>query len=60
MENKTYKISVEEILERVISIEASSLDEALEKVKEMYNDEEIVLDSGDYQDVSFKSLEEDN
>ena len=46
---KNYEISVKEVLERVITIEANSLEEALDKVQEMYDNEEIVLDSGDFQ-----------
>jgi hypothetical protein len=48
MEVKTYKIEVQEFLSRIIEIEAKSAEEAISKVREMYRNEEIVLDSDDY------------
>ena len=53
---KKYNIEVEEVLRRVIPIEANSIDEALDKVKEQYDEEEIVLDSNDYCQTSFDNL----
>lgn len=44
----TYKIEIQELLSRIIEIEAPSAEEAIDKVKEMYRTEEIVLDSDDY------------
>ena len=43
-----YKIKVQEILERIVEVEASSIDEARDKVEELYNNEEIVLDYSDF------------
>ena len=43
-----YKIKVQETLERIVEVEASSIDEARDKVEEMYNNEEIVLDYCDF------------
>lgn len=43
-----YKIKVQETLERIVEVEASSIDEARGKVEEMYNNEEIVLDYSDF------------
>lgn len=43
-----FKIEIEEILQRVEEIEAKNLKEALEKIEEKYNKEEIVLDSNDF------------
>ncbi len=45
---KTFKIEVKETLSKIIEIEASSDDEAILKVKKMYQKEEIVLSSEDY------------
>lgn len=45
---ETYKIEIQEFLSRIIEIEAENLDEAISKAKEMYQKEEIVLDSDDY------------
>lgn len=43
-----HKIKVQETLERIVEVEASSIDEARDKVEEMYNNEEIVLDYSDF------------
>ncbi len=42
-----YQIEVKEVLNRIVEVEAESRDEALAKVEESYNNEEIVLDSND-------------
>lgn len=41
---KKYQIEVKEVLSRAIEVEAKNEDEAIEKVYEMYDNEEIVLD----------------
>ena len=41
---KKYQIEVKEVLSRVIEVEANNENEALDKVYEMYDNEEIVLD----------------
>lgn len=51
---KKYRIEVEETLERVVEVEANSVDEAIDKVHEMYKNEEIVLDENDFMDVEFR------
>lgn len=43
-----YEITITETLERKVLIKANSYDEALDIVKEKYNNEEIVLDSTYY------------
>ena len=48
MDKKKFSIEVTEILQRVIEIMAESSIEAISKVKEMYLNEEIVLDFDDY------------
>lgn len=48
-----YKINVEEILSRIIEVEADNEDEAEEKVKDMYEKQQIVLDAEDFQEVGF-------
>ena len=40
-----YKIEIEEILSKIVEIEANSIEEAIDIVKNMYQNEEIVLDS---------------
>lgn len=44
---KKFKIEVQEILSRIVEVEAKNLDEALEKVENKYRNEEIILDSED-------------
>lgn len=55
---ETFKIEVKEKLSRIIEIEANSMDEAYLKVKEMYRNEEIVLDANDYVDTDFIEIED--
>ena len=43
-----YKIEIQETLSRVIEIDAPSAEVAIDKVREMYRAEEIVLDADDY------------
>lgn len=50
---QTYHIEIQETLVRVVGVEALSLDSAIVQVQEMYNNEEIVLDSDDYMDTEF-------
>jgi hypothetical protein len=44
----TYTIEITETLQRIIEIEAASLDDAISEIRKQYKDEEIVLDSSDY------------
>lgn len=41
---KKYEVEVHEILARIVEVEANNEDDAIEKVYEMYDNEEIVLD----------------
>lgn len=45
---ETFKVEIQEFLSRIIEIEAENIDEAVSKAKQMYQNEEIVLDSEDY------------
>lgn len=45
---ETFKIEIKEFLSRIVEIQANNLDEAISKVKQMYRNEEIVLDSEDF------------
>ena len=45
---KKYSIEVLEVLSRVVEVEASDEEDAIEKVKRMYRKCEIVLDDSDY------------
>ena len=48
-----YRINIEELLSRVVEVEAENEEEAEEKVREMYMNEEIVLDASDFQSVEY-------
>lgn len=50
---KEYKIYIRETLSRIVDIKAESSHDALEEVKRMYRNSEIVLDDGDYDGVDF-------
>ncbi len=53
-----YNIELNELLSRMLVIEADSEEEALTLAKQKYRNEEIVLDSSDYVDTEFKILKE--
>ena len=49
-----YKVNVEELLSRTVEVEAENEEEeAEEKVREMYMNEDIVLDASDFQSVEY-------
>jgi hypothetical protein len=48
MADKMFEIEIREVLSRVIKVESKNQIDAFLKVQEMYRNEEIVLDSGDY------------
>jgi hypothetical protein len=48
-----YKVNVEELLSRIVEVEADSENKAEEKVREMYMNEDIVLDSSDFKSVEY-------
>lgn len=50
---KEYEIEIKEILSRVQTIEAESLDDAINKAMEMYYAQEIILDAEDMKSVDF-------
>lgn len=43
-----FNIQVKEILRRVVEIEAETLEEAIDKVDDMWQNQEIVLDTDDF------------
>ena len=45
---KKYSIEVLEVLSRIVEVEASDEEDAIEKVRQMYRKCEIVLDASDY------------
>ena len=42
------RVSVMETLERVIEVEADSIQDAVDEVQKMYDDQEIVLEARDF------------
>ena len=53
-----YDVAIEELLTRVIEVEADSAAEAYEIAEAMYYDEEIVLDFNDFADVNIEVIGE--
>lgn len=56
---KKYSFLIEEILGRIVTVEAKDTDEALEIIEQMYASEEIVLTGDDFSCHSIR-LEEEN
>ena len=54
---KTFEFEIKELLSRLVKVKANTEDEAYLKVKEMYQKEEIVLESSDYMDTEIKKFE---
>lgn len=48
-----YKVYIVETLVRTVEVEANTKSEAIEKVEEMYRNEEIILDYMDHFDTEF-------
>lgn len=48
MKKHKFKIEITETLQRIVTVEASSVLEALNEVEKKYANEEIVLDSNDF------------
>lgn len=48
-----YSVTIEETLSRTVEIEADSKQDAIDKVKKQYNNENIVLDADDFSEVVF-------
>lgn len=48
-----YKVNIEELLGRIVEVEANNEKEAEEKVRELYMNEDIVLDASDFKSVEY-------
>lgn len=55
--NREFDIEIKEELSRVVKVKAETLGEAIEKVMEMYDKGEIVLDADDFAGKEIHSLE---
>lgn len=51
---KNYKVQITEYLTKIINIEAETEEEAYDKAKELYNNEEVILD---YNDITQTEIE---
>jgi hypothetical protein len=56
---KEYQVEVCETLIRIVTVEASSEEDAIKFVKYDYNNAELVLDSDDFFDVDFEIVNRD-
>ena len=54
-----FKIEIREFLSRIIEVEAENIDEAISKTKEIYQKEEIVLDSDDFVTSEIKEYKDE-
>lgn len=52
----SFSIDIVETLNRVVEVEAASLEEAFDQVEKMYFNEDEVLDSGDYAGTELVNL----
>ena len=52
-ERRMYDVEIQETLCKILSVEADSMEDALEKAEEMYSSEEIVLGYGEFIDIDF-------
>lgn len=59
METKEYLVEVCETLVRIVTVEATSEEQALELVRHDYNNAELVLDADDFFEVDFNLISED-
>jgi hypothetical protein len=56
MSLKKYQIEITETLRRIVELEANSLDDAMSEIHRQYNNEEIVLDDGDFSDAQINAF----
>lgn len=56
---KKYNINVRETLEKVVEVEAETSNLAIEKVQDMYDNEEVVLDFMDYVGVEITDMDKE-
>ncbi len=55
---KKYSIEVLEVLCRIVEVEASDEEEAVETARQMYRKSEIVLDASDYKMTEISVIDE--
>ncbi len=57
--SKKYQIEIEEILQKVVEIEANSLEDAIDIVQNKYSNQNIILDYEDYKGVEFREYKDE-
>lgn len=53
---ETFKIEIQELLARVVEVQADNIQEAFSNVNEQYKKAEIVLDYNDFYEVTFTDI----
>lgn len=53
MKMNKYSIEIEEILQRTVKVEAETKEDAIKTVKEMYENEELILDYNELKSINF-------
>ena len=48
-----YKVEITETLQRIVEIESEDAESAVKAAHQMYRNEDIVLDEGDYKGVDY-------
>ena len=51
---KTYQVEITEVLQKIVSIDASNEEEAIRMIREKYQQEAIILNDSHLIDVEFK------
>jgi hypothetical protein len=54
---ETFKIEIQEILARVVEVQADNIHDAFSKVDDRYKKAEIVLDYNDFAEVNFADID---
>ena len=57
--SKVYQIEIEETLQRIVDIQANSLDEAIDIAQNRYSNQEYVLDYEDYKGVEYREYKDE-
>lgn len=58
-EVRDYEVEVKEVLSRIETVNADSLEDAIDKVMDKYHAQEIILDAEDFVGVDFLPSEEE-
>ncbi len=53
--NQSYPIEITQTLQRIVTLESDSLENAIIEIRRQFNNEEIVLDDNDYLDTEIRA-----